>query len=150
MHGTDTAIVRIFNTYGPRMRTGDGRAVPTFIAQALDGMPLTVAGDGGQTRSLCYVDDTVAGVLALAASGESGPMNIGGDDEITMLELARRVVGLTGSGSRIRFVERPVDDPCRRRPDTTLARERLGWRPGVSWNEGLERTIGWFAHAVAA
>ncbi|MER7721134.1 UDP-glucuronic acid decarboxylase family protein [Streptomyces flaveolus] len=150
VHGTDTAIVRIFNTYGPRMRTGDGRAVPTFIAQALDGMPLTVAGDGGQTRSLCYVDDTVAGVLALAASGESGPVNIGGADEITVLELARRIVELTGSGSRIRFVERPVDDPCRRKPDTTLARERLGWRPTVGWSEGLERTIGWFAHSVAA
>jgi dTDP-glucose 4,6-dehydratase len=150
VHGTDTAIVRIFNTYGPRMRTGDGRAVPAFIAQALDGAPLTVAGDGGQTRSLCYVDDTVTGVLALAASGESGPMNIGGSDEITMLELARRIVELTGSGSRIRFVERPVDDPCRRRPDTTLARERLGWQPQVGWSEGLERTIGWFAHSVAA
>ncbi|MFE9616669.1 UDP-glucuronic acid decarboxylase family protein [Streptomyces sp. NPDC006384] len=150
VHGTDTAIVRIFNTYGPRMRTGDGRAVPTFIAQALDGMPLTVAGDGGQTRSLCYVDDTVDGVLALAASDESGPVNIGGTDEITMLELARRIVELTGSGSRIRFVERPVDDPGRRRPDTTLARERLGWQPRVGWSEGLERTIGWFAHAVAA
>ncbi|MFI8947210.1 UDP-glucuronic acid decarboxylase family protein [Streptomyces sp. NPDC053750] len=150
VHGTDTAIVRIFNTYGPRMRTGDGRAVPTFIAQALDGMPLTVAGDGGQTRSLCYVDDTVTGVLALAASGESGPMNIGGSDEITMLELARRVVELTGSGSRIRFVDRPVDDPGRRKPDTTLARERLGWQPRVGWSEGLERTIGWFAHSVAA
>nr|WP_203613317.1 UDP-glucuronic acid decarboxylase family protein [Streptomyces rochei] len=150
VHGTDTAIVRIFNTYGPRMRTGDGRAVPTFIAQALDGMPLTVAGDGGQTRSLCYVDDTVEGVLALAASAETGPMNIGGADEITMLELARRVVELTGSGSRIRFVDRPVDDPGRRKPDTTLARERLGWQPRVGWSEGLERTIGWFAHAVAA
>ncbi|MFG3545813.1 UDP-glucuronic acid decarboxylase family protein [Streptomyces sp. NPDC047725] len=150
VHGTDTAIVRIFNTYGPRMRTGDGRAVPTFIAQALDGVPLTVAGDGGQTRSLCYVDDTVDGVLALAASGESGPVNIGGADEITVLELARRIVELTGSGSRIRFVERPVDDPGRRRPDTTLARERLGWRPRVGWGEGLERTIGWFAHSVAA
>ncbi|MFE2048512.1 NAD-dependent epimerase/dehydratase family protein [Streptomyces sp. NPDC059459] len=150
VHGTDAAIVRIFNTYGPRMRTGDGRAVPTFIAQALDGMPLTVAGDGGQTRSLCYVDDTVEGVLALAASGETGPMNIGGADEITMLELARRVVELTGSGSRIRFVDRPVDDPGRRRPDTGLARERLGWRPRVGWSEGLERTIGWFAHSVAA
>ncbi|MFC7818248.1 MULTISPECIES: UDP-glucuronic acid decarboxylase family protein [unclassified Streptomyces] len=150
VHGTDAAIVRIFNTYGPRMRTGDGRAVPTFIAQALDGMPLTVAGDGGQTRSLCYVDDTVEGVLALAASGETGPVNIGGADEITMLELARRVVELTGSGSRIRFVDRPVDDPGRRKPDTTLARERLGWQPRVGWSEGLERTIGWFAHSVAA
>ncbi|MBD0417805.1 GDP-mannose 4,6-dehydratase [Streptomyces sp. TRM S81-3] len=150
VHGTDAAIVRIFNTYGPRMRTGDGRAVPTFIAQALDGMPLTVAGDGGQTRSLCYVDDTVEGVLALAASGETGPMNIGGADEITVLELARRIIELTGSGSRIRFVERPVDDPGRRKPDTTLARERLGWRPRIGWSEGLERTIGWFAHSVAA
>jgi dTDP-glucose 4,6-dehydratase len=145
-HGTDTAIVRIFNTYGPRMRTGDGRAVPTFVAQALDGMPLTVAGDGGQTRSLCYVDDTVDGVLALAAaSGETGPVNIGGGDEITVLELARRIVELTGSASRIRFVERPVDDPARRRPDTGLARERLGWEPRVDRNEGLRRTIGWFA-----
>ncbi|MDX3089351.1 UDP-glucuronic acid decarboxylase family protein [Streptomyces griseoaurantiacus] len=146
VHGTDTAIVRIFNTYGPRMRTGDGRAVPTFIAQALDGMPLTVAGDGGQTRSLCYVDDTVDGVLALAgATGETGPVNIGGSDEITVLELARRVVELTGSSSRIRFVERPVDDPARRRPDTSRARELLGWEPRTSWTAGLDRTIGWFA-----
>jgi dTDP-glucose 4,6-dehydratase len=150
VHGTDTAIVRIFNTYGPRMRTGDGRAVPTFIAQALDGMPLTVAGDGGQTRSLAYVDDTVAGVLALAASAETGPVNIGGGDEITMLELARRIVEITGSASRIRFVNRPVDDPGRRRPDTRLARERLGWQPRVGWSEGLERTIGWFSRSVAA
>ncbi|GAP49592.1 NAD-dependent epimerase/dehydratase family protein [Streptomyces azureus] len=149
VHGTDTAIVRIFNTYGPRMRTGDGRAVPTFIAQALDGMPLTVAGDGGQTRSLCYVDDTVDGVLALAASTETGPVNIGGGDEITMLELARRTVEITGSASRIRFVDRPVDDPARRRPDARLARERLGW-PRVGWSEGLERTIGWFSRSVAA
>ncbi|MEU0245454.1 NAD-dependent epimerase/dehydratase family protein [Streptomyces sp. NPDC006235] len=148
--GTDTAIVRIFNTYGPRMRTGDGRAVPTFIAQALDGMPLTVAGDGGQTRSLCYVDDTVDGVLALAASTETGPVNIGGGDEITMLELARRIVEITGSASRIRFVDRPVDDPARRRPDTRLARERLDWQPRVGWSEGLERTIGWFSRSVAA
>ncbi|MFI9819481.1 NAD-dependent epimerase/dehydratase family protein [Streptomyces sp. NPDC052013] len=150
VHGTDTAIVRIFNTYGPRMRTGDGRAVPTFIAQALDGTPLTVAGDGSQTRSLCYVDDTVDGVLALAASGETGPVNIGGTDEITVLELARRIVGLTGSASRIRFVDRPVDDPARRRPDTRLARERLGWQPRVGWTEGLRRTVGWFSHAAAA
>ncbi|GCB44989.1 UDP-glucuronic acid decarboxylase family protein [Streptomyces sp. NL15-2K] len=150
VHGTDTAIVRIFNTYGPRMRTGDGRAVPAFLSQALDGAPLTVAGDGGQTRSLCYVDDTVDGVLALAASGESGPVNIGGGEEITMLELARRIIELTGSSSRIRFVERPADDPARRRPDTRLARERLGWRPRVGWSEGLERTIGWFSRSVAA
>ncbi|MFI2432903.1 UDP-glucuronic acid decarboxylase family protein [Streptomyces sp. NPDC018693] len=148
--GTDTAIVRLFNTYGPRMRTGDGRAVPAFVAQALDGVPLTVAGDGGQTRSLCYVDDTVEGVLALAASAEPGPVNIGGEEEITVLELARRVIDLTGSASRIRFVERPVDDPARRRPDTSLARERLGWTPRVGFEEGLERTVGWFTRAEAA
>ena len=150
VNGTDTAIVRIFNTYGPRMRTGDGRAVPAFISQALDGMPLTVAGDGSQTRSLCYVDDTVDGVLALAASGEPGPVNIGGGEEITMLDLARRIVEVTGSSSRIRFVERPVDDPGRRRPDTRLAQERLGWQPRVDWTEGLKRTIGWFSRSVAA
>ncbi|MER5214442.1 UDP-glucuronic acid decarboxylase family protein [Streptomyces sp. NPDC002838] len=150
VHGTDTAIVRIFNTYGPRMRTGDGRAVPAFVSQALDGAPLTVAGDGGQTRSLCYVDDTVDGVLALAASAESGPVNIGGGEEITMLQLARRIIELTGSSSRIRFVERPADDPARRRPDTRLARERLGWQPRVGWSEGLERTIGWFSRSLAA
>ncbi|BCL23825.1 NAD-dependent epimerase/dehydratase family protein [Streptomyces tuirus] len=149
-HGTDAAIVRIFNTYGPRMRTGDGRAVPTFVTQALDGMPLTVAGDGGQTRSLCYVDDTVDGVLALAASAETGPVNIGGDDEITMLELARRIIALTGSASRVRHVGRPVDDPARRRPDTRLARERLGWTPQIGWADGLERTVGWFSRSAAA
>ncbi|MFJ6087828.1 NAD-dependent epimerase/dehydratase family protein [Streptomyces sp. NPDC092369] len=150
VHGTDTAIVRIFNTYGPRMRTGDGRAVPAFISQALDGAPLTVAGDGAQTRSLCYVDDLVDGVLALAASEESGPMNIGGGEEITVLELARRIVEVTGSVSRIRFVERPVDDPARRRPDTRMARELLGWQQRVDWVEGLRRTIGWFSRSVAA
>ncbi|MDG9720941.1 SDR family oxidoreductase [Streptomyces sp. DH24] len=150
VHGTDTAVVRIFNTYGPRMRTGDGRAVPAFVAQALDGVPLTVAGDGSQTRSLCYVDDTVAGVLALAASGESGPVNIGGGEEITVLDLARRVIGLTGSASRIRFVDRPVDDPARRRPDTRLARELLGWSPRVGWSEGLGRTVGWFMRSAVA
>ncbi|MDQ0584301.1 nucleoside-diphosphate-sugar epimerase [Streptomyces rishiriensis] len=150
VHGTDTAIVRIFNTYGPRMRTGDGRAVPAFISQAMDGIPLTVAGDGSQTRSLCYVDDTVDGVLALAASGEPGPVNIGGGVEITVLDLARRIVEITGSSSRIRFVERPVDDPGRRRPDTRMAQERLGWQPRVDWTEGLGRTIGWFTRSEAA
>ncbi|MGW0500949.1 NAD-dependent epimerase/dehydratase family protein [Streptomyces sp. NPDC003007] len=150
VHGTDTAIVRIFNTYGPRMRTGDGRAVPAFISQALDGMPLTVAGDGGQTRSLCYVDDTVDGILALAASGEPGPVNIGGGEEITMLDLARRIVEITGSASPVHFVERPVDDPARRRPDTRLAQELLGWKPRVDWAEGLKRTVGWFTRSVAA
>ncbi|MEV6004844.1 NAD-dependent epimerase/dehydratase family protein [Streptomyces griseomycini] len=150
VHGTDTAIVRIFSTHGPRMRTGDGRAVPTFVAQALDGVPLTVAGDGSRTRSLCHVDDTVAGVLALAGFRETGPVDIGGGEEVTVLEPARRIVELTGSASRIRFVDRPVDDPARRRPGTRLARERLGWRPRTGWSEGLERTVGWFSRSTAA
>ena len=150
VHGTDTAIVRIFNTFGPRMRPEDGRAVPTFVRQALRGEPLTVAGDGSQTRSLCYVDDTVDGVLALARSDLPGPVNIGGPEEITMLQLAERVRALTGSRSPIRFVPRPDDDPTVRRPDTTLARQALGWRPRVGWEEGLRHTIAWFAHTVTA
>ncbi|MEV5508058.1 UDP-glucuronic acid decarboxylase family protein [Streptomyces orinoci] len=147
-HGTDTAIVRIFNTYGPRMRAGDGRAVPTFIRQALDGEPLTVAGDGSQTRSLTYVDDTVDGILALAASGRPGPVNIGSSDETTMLELARHIVDLTGSASTIEFVDRPADDPAKRRPDTTAARRELGWRPRFECTEGLKRTVEWFARSA--
>ncbi len=147
-YGTDTSIVRIFNTYGPRMRAGDGRAVPTFIRQALDGEPLTVAGDGGQTRSLTYVDDTVDGVVALAASGHPGPVNIGGTDETTMLELARRIVDLTGSASTVAFVDRPADDPARRRPDTAAARRQLGWSPRVDCAEGLKRTVEWFMRSA--
>ena len=143
--GTDAGIVRMFNTYGPRMRAHDGRAVPTFVSQALAGEPLTVAGDGSQTRSLCYVDDTVAGVLLVAASHSVRPVNIGGGDEVTVLELARRVVGVTGSHSRIEFTERPTDDPARRRPDTTLARQLLGWEPTVPWHDGIKRTIAYFA-----
>ncbi|MEV6793327.1 NAD-dependent epimerase/dehydratase family protein [Streptomyces sp. NPDC051320] len=143
--GTDAGIVRMFNTYGPRMRAHDGRAVPTFVSQALAGEPLTVAGDGSQTRSLCYVDDTVEGVLLVAASHSVRPVNIGGGDEVTMLELARRVVAVTGSHSRIEFIERPTDDPARRRPDTTLARELLGWEPTVPWEDGIKRTIAHFA-----
>ncbi|MER6033036.1 NAD-dependent epimerase/dehydratase family protein [Streptomyces sp. NPDC001835] len=142
--GTDAGIVRLFNTYGPRMRAHDGRAVPTFISQALAGEPLTVTGDGSQTRSLCYVDDTVDGVLRVAASRSVRPVNIGGADEITMADLARRVVALTGSRSPIAFVDRPVDDPGRRRPDTALARELLGWSPQVPWEEGLKQTIAYF------
>jgi dTDP-glucose 4,6-dehydratase len=142
--GTDTCIVRLFNTYGPRMRGHDGRAVPTFIRQALDGEPLTVTGDGRQTRSLCYVDDTVRGILAAAAHGMRGPVNIGNPAEITMLDLARLVIELTGSGSEIRFIERPTDDPAVRCPDITLARDKLGWEPGVDAEEGLRRTIDWF------
>ncbi|HZG04038.1 MAG TPA: UDP-glucuronic acid decarboxylase family protein [Streptomyces sp.] len=148
--GTDTAIVRIFNSYGPRMRAGDGRAVPTFIRQALAGEPLTVAGDGSQTRSLCYVEDTVAGIVALTESDLPGPVNIGGDEETTVLEIARRIVKLTGSSSPVVFVERPGDDPARRCPDTALAREKLGWAPRVGWQEGLERTIEWFARRTTS
>ncbi|MDT0424265.1 MULTISPECIES: NAD-dependent epimerase/dehydratase family protein [Streptomyces] len=139
--GTDAGIVRLFNTYGPRMRGHDGRVVPTFIAQALAGEPLTVAGDGTQTRSLCFVDDTVDGVLLVAASRAVRPVNIGGGHEVSVLEIAEKILELTGSTSRIAFVERPADDPARRRPDTTLARELLRWQPSVDWEEGLKRTI---------
>ncbi|MFD7275711.1 NAD-dependent epimerase/dehydratase family protein [Streptomyces sp. NPDC059862] len=148
--GTDTCIVRLFNTYGPRMRGHDGRAVPTFVRQALDGEPLTVTGDGRQTRSLCYVDDTVRGVLAAAGHGMRGPVNIGNPTEITMLDLARLVIELTGSGSEIRFVERPTDDPAVRCPDITLARDKLGWEPEVAAEEGLRRTIDWFRTAAGS
>jgi len=143
--GVDTAIVRIFNTYGPRMRLKDGRAIPAFMSQALAGEPLTVAGDGSQTRSLCYVEDTVTGLVAMAASGHPGPVNIGSQDEMTMLQLAERVRGLTGSHSPVEFIELPVDDPRVRRPDTTLAEQVLGWEPQVSIEEGLKRTLEWFA-----
>ncbi|GGS98487.1 NAD-dependent epimerase/dehydratase family protein [Streptomyces chromofuscus] len=142
--GTDTCIVRLFNTYGPRMRGHDGRAVPTFVRQALDGEPLTVTGDGRQTRSLCYVDDTVRGILAAAAHGMRGPVNIGNPGEITMLDLARLVVRLADSSSEVRFIERPTDDPAIRCPDITLARDKLGWEPEVDAEEGLRRTIEWF------
>lgn len=148
-HGVDTGIVRIFNTYGPRMRPHDGRAIPTFIRQALAGEPLTVAGDGSQTRSVCYVDDLVRGVLAMAGSGLAGPVNIGNPSERTVLQIARDVIEATDSESGIRFVERPVDDPTVRRPDTTLASRELGWWPEVDWTEGLARTVAWFADAVA-
>ena len=143
-HGVDTAIVRIFNTFGPRMRPFDGRAIPTFIRQALAGEPLTVAGDGTQTRSVCYVSDLVRGVLALADSGHSGPMNIGNPHELSVLQIAHDVIAATGTSSGVEFVERPVDDPMVRRPDTTLATEVLGWAPEVPWPVGLERTVEWF------
>ncbi|MEV0124664.1 NAD-dependent epimerase/dehydratase family protein [Streptomyces sp. NPDC050703] len=142
--GTDTGIVRLFNTYGPRMRGHDGRAVPTFVRQALAGEPLTVTGDGNQTRSLCYVDDTVRGILAAAAHGMRGPVNIGNPAEITMLELARLVIDLAGSRSEIRFIDRPTDDPAVRCPDITLARDKLQWEPSVDAADGLRRTIDWF------
>ncbi|MEO3749369.1 NAD-dependent epimerase/dehydratase family protein [Streptomyces sp. B6B3] len=150
VHGTDTAIVRLFNTYGPRMRGYDGRAVPTFIRQALAGEPLTVTGDGRQTRSLTYVDDTVRGILAMAGSELRGPVNLGNPVEITMLELARTVLRLTGSDSTVRLVERPTDDPGVRCPDITLARGKLLWEPEVPAEEGLARTIAWYRQAVPA
>jgi dTDP-glucose 4,6-dehydratase len=149
-HGTDTGIVRLFNTYGPRMRGYDGRAVPTFIRQALAGEPLTVTGDGRQTRSLTYVDDTVRGILAMAGAELRGPVNLGNPDELTMLELAHTILRLTGSGSPIRLVERPVDDPGVRCPDITLARGKLQWEPRVPAREGLARTVAWYRRAVTA
>ena len=143
--GLDTGIVRIFNSYGPRMRPHDGRAIPTFIMQALAGEPLTIAGDGSQTRSVCHVSDTVSGILALAASAEPGPVNIGSPQELSVLDLATRIVELTGSSSPLAFVERPVDDPTTRCPDITLARTQLGWEPKVDRDDGLRDTIAWFA-----
>ncbi|MCK7624377.1 SDR family oxidoreductase [Streptomyces sp. RS10V-4] len=143
-HGTNTGIVRLFNTYGPGMRGHDGRAVPTFVRQALTGDPLTVTGDGCQTRSLCYVDDTVRGILAMAASDLRGPVNLGNPDELSMLELARLIVELAGSRSSVRFIERPADDPAVRCPDITLARDKLQWEPRVAARDGLARTIAWF------
>jgi len=143
-HGVDTGIVRIFNTFGPRMRPDDGRAIPNFIRQALAGEPVTVAGDGKQTRSICYVDDLVTGILAMADAAHSGPINLGNPHEIAMLDLARWIIDLTGSESEIVHIERPVDDPTIRQPDTTLAREVLGWEPLVPVEEGLRRTIAWF------
>src|SRR5215210_5999775 len=124
-HGVDTAIVRIFNTYGPRMRPRDGRAIPTFIRQALAGEPITVAGDGMQTRSVCYVDDLIEGIVRLLHSDEIGPVNIGNPREMTVLEIAEMIVELTGSASPIEFIERPVDDPSVRQPDITLAQATL-------------------------
>ncbi|HEX2308650.1 MAG TPA: NAD-dependent epimerase/dehydratase family protein [Jatrophihabitantaceae bacterium] len=149
-HHMDTAIVRIFNTYGPRMRGEDGRAIPTFIRQALGGQRLTVAGDGRQTRSVCYVDDTVRGVLAVAESALCGPVNVGAPDEMSVLELARRIRRACGSTASIEFVERPVDDPGVRRPDTTLIERELGWRPRVGWDEGIARTIAAFRESRVA
>ncbi len=143
-HGVNTGIVRIFNTFGPRMRPDDGRAIPNFIRQALRGQPLTVAGDGTQTRSICYVEDLVAGILALVGSDQPGPVNIGNPHELSMLDLARWVIELAGSSSSIVHIERPVDDPSVRRPDTTLAETALGWAPEVAIEDGLLRTIEWF------
>jgi dTDP-glucose 4,6-dehydratase len=147
--GVDTAIVRIFNTHGPRMRPDDGRAVPTFIRQALAGEPLTVAGDGSQTRSIQYVDDLVEGCLRLLDSGLAGPVNIGSADEVSIIDLALAIRDLCRSASPVVHVERPEDDPTVRRPDTTLARRELEWEPRVPLVEGLRRTVRWFRAELA-
>jgi dTDP-glucose 4,6-dehydratase len=137
----DTAIVRIFNTYGGRMRPHDGRAIPTFLRQALQDRPITVFGDGSQTRSFCYVDDLVRGIIALAESGYHNPVNIGNPNEFTLLELAEAVIEVTSSKSEIVYEALPTDDPQVRQPDIGLAREILGWEPTVDLREGLRRTI---------
>jgi dTDP-glucose 4,6-dehydratase len=145
--GVDVGIVRIFNTYGPRMRPDDGRAVPTFINQALRGEPITVHGTGNQTRSICYVDDLVRGILLLLDSTETGPINCGTEHELSMRELATKIVEMTGSQSKVTFVGRTADDPEMRRPDLRLARTRLGFEPTVHPEEGLRRTIAYFREA---
>ena len=144
-HGLDVRIVRIFNTYGPRMRPDDGRVVSNFVTQALRGLPLTVYGDGSQSRSFCYVDDQIAGQLALLDSDHSGPINIGNDQEYTMLELANVVIRVTGSSSEIAFEPLPTDDPTRRRPDLTEASTKLSWKPLIDLETGLARTADHFA-----
>ena len=149
-HGVDTRIVRIFNTYGPRMRLDDGRALPAFMGQALRGEPITVFGDGSQTRSFQYVDDLVEGVWRLLHSGETDPVNIGNPDEVSIREFAREVVALTGSDSTITFEDLPADDPQVRQPDITRAREILGWEPRVDRAEGLRRTLDYFRQRVDA
>ncbi len=143
-HGLPTRIVRIFNTYGPRMRLNDGRALPAFMSQALEGRPLTVFGDGSQTRSFCYVDDLVEGIWRLLNSEEALPVNIGNPNEMTILEFAKRVVELTGTQSEIVFKELPEDDPQVRQPDITRARTLLGWEPEVDLGTGLSRTLAFF------
>ncbi|MFB9378777.1 UDP-glucuronic acid decarboxylase family protein [Kineococcus gynurae] len=148
--GTDTVILRIFNTHGPRMRPNDGRAIPAFATQALAGVPMTVAGDGSQTRSIIFVTDLVEGIVRLAASGLPGPVNIGNPYEVSMLELAERIRDLCASRSEIVFVPRPQDDPSVRRPDITVARRELGWEPVVGYEDGLRQTIAYFASLAPA
>ncbi|MBM0202735.1 GDP-mannose 4,6-dehydratase [Micromonospora sp. STR1s_5] len=142
--GLDAAIVRIFNTYGPRMRPDDGRAIPTFISQALRGEPITVHGTGNQTRSICFVEDLVRGILLLLDSTETGPVNCGTEHELTMRQLAELIVSLSDSTSKVTYVTRSSDDPEMRRPDLTLARELLGYEPSVAPEDGLRRTIEYF------
>ena len=150
VHAVDTRIVRIFNTYGPRMRPNDGRVVPAFIQQALTGEAMTVFGDGGQTRSFCYVDDLVDGIFRLLMSAEALPVNIGNPHEMTILHFAERIRALTGSSSPIVHRPLPEDDPKTRQPDITKARTQLGWEPRVALDDGLERTIAYFRDLLAA
>jgi len=147
-HGVNVGIARIFNTYGPRLSPGDGRVVSNFIVQALRGEPLTVYGDGSQTRSLCFVDDEIGGLLALLDSSLTGPVNIGNPDERSVADLAQFVLEVTGSTSGIVFEPLPTDDPTRRCPDITLARTELGWEPTTGLREGIEQTIDYFAEKV--
>lgn len=144
-HGVDTRIVRIFNTYGPRMRANDGRVVPNFIQQALNGKDLTVYGDGMQTRSFCYVSDLIDGIFRLMMSNYNQPVNIGNPEEITVIDFARRIIELTNSRSNISYEQLPVDDPKVRRPDISVARKILNWEPKVGLDEGLKKTIDYFS-----
>jgi dTDP-glucose 4,6-dehydratase len=143
-HGVDTRLVRIFNTYGPRLSPGDGRAIPNFMSQALAGEPITIYGDGSQTRSFCYIDDLVAGIVALIDKGGPDPVNLGNPDERTIRELAELVISLVGSDSKIEYLPLPQDDPKVRCPDISRARELLDWSPKVELEDGLGRTLEWF------
>ena len=145
-HNLDTKIVRIFNTYGPRMRLEDGRVVPAFIGQALQGQSLTVFGDGSQTRSFCYVSDLIDGIFRLSQGDYHEPVNIGNPGEMTVIEFARKILAVTGSKSEIDFRPLPVDDPKVRRPDISLARAKLGWEPKVTFDEGIQKTVDYFRH----
>lgn len=147
-HAVDTRIIRIFNTHGPRMQVSDGRAVPNFMAQAIRGEPITVYGDGSQTRSLCYVSDLVRGVLAVLEHGDEMPVNLGNPHEVTVMQLAETIVRLAQSKSQIVHRELPVDDPKQRRPDITHAKQMLGWEPEVSLEDGLSRTLEYFRSVV--
>ena len=147
-HGVDVRIVRIFNTYGNRMRPSDGRVVSNFLVQAVQGKPLTVYGDGSQTRSFCHVDDEVAGILALLESDHVGPVNIGNPTEFTVSELAEIIIEITGSSSEVIHEPLPVDDPTQRRPDISLARSVLGWEPRIPIREGLARTVSYLEAEV--
>ena len=148
IHGIDTRIVRIFNTYGPRMRHDDGRVVPAFITQALKNDPITVFGAGSQTRSFCYVSDLVAGIYALMRSGIHDPVNLGNPEEMSVLRFAQRVIAITNSSSPVVFKELPVDDPTNRRPDISRAKQLLGWEPRVPLDVGLQKTVDYFKHSL--